>query len=69
MKKSQAMRKILRKLREWEGSQLEIRTVKEIMEVIENEIGMMPPLLPENQRSLFGLPSYKWEEETKRKRK
>lgn len=43
MKKSQALRKILRKLQEWENSRLEMKTAKELMEVIEKEIGMLPP--------------------------
>jgi hypothetical protein len=43
VKKSQAIRKILKKLKEWEGSRLEYQTAKEIMDVIENEIGMRGP--------------------------
>lgn len=43
MTRKQAIHKILRILKDWEGSRLEYRTAKEVLDVVEKEIGMKPP--------------------------
>lgn len=42
MKKSKVLRKLTKLLQTWEGSKLEGRTSKEILELLEKE-GMLPP--------------------------
>jgi hypothetical protein len=69
MTRHQALHKILRVLKNWEGSKLEYRTAKDLLECVEEEIGMLPPALPEDQCSILGLPSYKWEIKKKKGRR
>lgn len=42
MKRSNLERRILRVLKTWEGSQMEIRTAREVLDVVE-KAGMLPP--------------------------
>jgi len=65
MKRSQMARKILKKLQEWEGSRLEMKTAREILDVIE-EAGMMPP----DRLAHLDPPcamEFEWEPERKKK--
>lgn len=42
MKRSKMIREILKVLKNWEGSRLEYKTAKEVLDKIE-ELGMLPP--------------------------
>lgn len=42
MKKTQAQRAVLKVLRDWEGSMMEMRTAKEVIDALV-KIGMLPP--------------------------
>lgn len=67
MKRSEAKRAILKVLRTWESSRLEMKTADEILTKLE-EIGMTPPV------AWIGLKGYQiatreWEPETKPKQR
>lgn len=65
MKRSQMLRKITRLLKTWEGSRLEGRTSKEILDLIERE-GMRPPVIkrPEDFTGhISSMFKHEWESE------
>lgn len=65
MKRSNMARRILRKLKEWDGSRPEMKTAYEILDVCENA-GMSPP----DQRAHLPPPEeivQEWEPERKSK--
>ena len=43
MKRSEALSKILKVLEKWESCKMELRTAKDILDCIENDIEMLPP--------------------------
>lgn len=65
MTRSAMAKRILRKLKEWDGSQKTLKTAYEILDVVENA-GMSPP----DQRAHLPPPEeivQEWEPERKRK--
>jgi hypothetical protein len=65
MKKSQMVRKVLRKLKEWEGSKMETKTAVEVIDLmIEN--GMLPPDQCANEKAPCDI-ICEWESEGKKK--
>lgn len=64
MKRSVMAKKILRKLKEWEGCQKTIDTANEILDIVE-EFGMLPPEIPDMNPEV----RYEWEQEKRRNSK
>lgn len=67
MKRSEAKRAILKVLRTWEGSKLEMKTADEVLTKLE-EIGMMPPVAWIGSKG-YQIATHEWEPETKPKRR
>jgi hypothetical protein len=66
MRRSTALNEVLKILQEWEGSQLNMSTAKELLNRLE-EIGMQPPLtMMRKKKKKLELLS-KWEPERKEK--
>lgn len=62
MKRSEALRKIVKIMREWNA---DVRIANEVLDVVELEIGMLPPEIHSRDAEV----NYKWEPENKRKTK
>ncbi len=72
MKKSAVLRKMLRILKTWEGSRLEIRTAKEVLGLLEDEGVISPPTtvigyaLKRETGELIPVHSSAWDKEGKK---